>query len=153
MCGRCASTIRTLLLVLIASVALGVSLQAQTGDRADASQGGSAAPATDDHAAAATADGQAMMAEMRASVRKLDELVAKMNTASGEAKVDHIAAIINEFVAQHNGMMSRMMSMQGGDMMQQIRVSSPSPDSATTTKSEKPDADTADHSQHHPAEK
>ena len=154
--GRCASTMRTMLLVLIAGVALGVSVQAQTEHRAEAPQGGSTAPPTHDQAAAATAERQAMMSEMQASARKLEELVAKMDAASGDVKVDDIAAIIKELVAQHNGMMSRMMSMHGSDMMQQMmqkmQARSLLPASGTTTKPENPEA-AAGHTQHHPAEK
>ena len=78
-----------------------------------------------------------------------------MDAASGDAKVDDIAAILREFVGQHNGMISRMMSMHGSGMMQQMMPTmqaSSSPESRTATKSENPDAG-ADHTQHHPAEK
>ena len=39
---------------------------------------------------------QKMMAEMQAMDQKLDSLVAQMNAAQGQAKVDAIAAVINE---------------------------------------------------------
>lgn len=41
-----------------------------------------------------------MRARMRAHDARLDELVAAMNAASGEAKVDAIAAVVNELVEQ-----------------------------------------------------
>jgi len=41
-----------------------------------------------------------MMEMMRQHDQKLDDLIAKMNAAKGEAKVDAIAAVLNEFVAQ-----------------------------------------------------
>ena len=44
----------------------------------------------------------AMMEQMRAHDAKLDELVTAMNAAKGEAKVDAIAAVVNELVAQRN---------------------------------------------------
>ena len=85
-------------------------------------------PATSghDHAAAtpAAAKGCAMMAQhnettatMTASDQRLTELVARMNAARGEAKVDAIAAVVSEIAAQHthmkkmqSGMMERMKS-------------------------------------------
>lgn len=141
-------------LALLASVGLGVPTQAQTANRADEPQGSSTAPPIhDDAVAAAAAEHRRMMGEMQASAKKLEGLVANMNAASGEAKVEHIAAIINELVAQHNGMMRRMMSMHEGDMMRQMmqkmRANSPSDDGASMPKSEKPEAD-PDHTQHHP---
>lgn len=143
-------------LVLFASVALGVSIQAQTADRADEPQSTSTAPPTHGDPVATAVERRRMMGEMQASAKKLEGLVANMNAASGEVKVEHIAAIINELVAQHNGMMKRMMSMHEGDMMQQMmqkmRGSSPSADGPSTAKSENPEA-APDHTQHHPAEK
>ena len=78
-----------------------------------------------------------------------------MNATSGDAKIEHIAGIINELVAQHTGMMQRMMSMQDSDMMQQMMQkmrASPPPSGDATAESENPEAD-SDHSQHHPAER
>jgi len=90
------------------------------------------------------------MGEMHASVAKLQELVAKMNAASGDAKIEQIAAIVNELVAQHTGMMQQMMSMHDGEMMQKMRTDRPSSGDATEA-SGTPDAE-GDHSQHHPPE-
>jgi hypothetical protein len=48
---------------------------------------------------------------------KLDELVAKMNAAKGDAKVDAIAELLTALVQQHQGMhgnMSQMMSKMKG---------------------------------------
>lgn len=39
---------------------------------------------------------------------KLDQLVAAMNAATGEAKVDAIAAVVNEMAAQHKMMHEHM---------------------------------------------
>jgi hypothetical protein len=47
-----------------------------------------------------------MREQMRESQRKLDELVAKMNAATGEARVDAIAAVVTELVTQRRAMMS-----------------------------------------------
>ena len=52
-----------------------------------------------------------MMAEMKAADQRLDELVAKMNQASGQGKVDATAATVTEIVAQRRMMRDRMMHM------------------------------------------
>ena len=52
-----------------------------------------------------------MMAEMKTADQRLDELVAKMNQASGQAKVDATAATVTEIVAQRKMMRDRMMHM------------------------------------------
>ena len=56
-----------------------------------------------------------MMAEMKAGDAKLDALVEDMNAAAGEAKVNAIAAVVNELVQQHKSMHGRM-----GQMHQQM---------------------------------
>lgn len=62
-------------------------------------------------------DRQKMMAEMQASQKKLDDLVAAMNAATGPEKVDRIAAVVNEMASMHKRMSGMMMQggmMQGG---------------------------------------
>jgi hypothetical protein len=60
---------------------------------------------------------QARMEQMRENQRKLDELVEKMNAATGQAKVDAIAAVVNELVAQRRAMgMGGPMGGMGGPM-------------------------------------
>lgn len=49
-----------------------------------------------------------MMEMVRQHDQKLEELVAKMNAAQGEAKVDAIAAVLNELVAQRKQMRQHM---------------------------------------------
>jgi hypothetical protein len=66
-----------------------------------------------------SADRQAMMASMQAEQKKLDELVAQMNAAKGQEKVDRIAAVVTEMAAMHKRM-SRMM-MQSA-MMQMMHM-------------------------------
>ena len=56
---------------------------------------------------------QAMMAERHAADQKLDELVAKMNAARGNDRIDAMAAVITELVAQHKNMGAGMMRMGG----------------------------------------
>jgi hypothetical protein len=40
--------------------------------------------------------------------RRLDSMVARMNRASGNKKMDAMAAVINELIAQRKAMMTRM---------------------------------------------
>ena len=61
-----------------------------------------------------------MMEVMRQHDQKLDDLIAKMNAAKGEAKVDAIAAVLNELVAQRKEMRKQMTAGPGsmrGPMM------------------------------------
>ncbi len=61
---------------------------------------------------------QKMMAEMTAMDQKLDSLVAQMNAAQGQAKVDDMAAAITAMVDQQKKMHQHMASMMGrGGMM------------------------------------
>lgn len=89
------------------------------------------------------ADRQAMMAAMQAQERKLDELVAAMQAASGADKTDRVAAVVAELVAQHKAMHARMMTMMAGGGMMGGRGGPPAP--AAPSAPEAP----ADHSQHH----
>lgn len=52
-----------------------------------------------------------MMAEMKAADTKLDALVKEMNVASGEAKVNAVAAVVTDLVRQHRSMHERMSQM------------------------------------------
>jgi predicted transcriptional regulator len=52
-----------------------------------------------------------MMADMKAADQRLDELVATMKQASGQTKVDAVAAVVTEMVAQRKTMNERMMQM------------------------------------------
>lgn len=61
------------------------------------------------------------MAGMKEAGAKLDELVAKMNAAQGQAKVDAIAELLTALVQQHQAMhggmdqmMSKMKNKDGG---------------------------------------
>lgn len=56
-----------------------------------------------------------MMAEMKASDAKLNALVKDMNAAGGEAKVNAMAAVVNELVRQNKAMHEHM-----GQMHQQM---------------------------------
>jgi hypothetical protein len=75
--------------------------------------------ATPPAAQGGTANHQAMMARMQAEQKKLDELVAQMNAATGPEKVDRIAAVVTEMAAMHKRMSAMMME---GGMMQMMHM-------------------------------
>jgi hypothetical protein len=52
-----------------------------------------------------------MMKMMEASDARLDQLVQTMNTATGQKKVDAMAAVINELIAQRKQMRGHMRQM------------------------------------------
>ena len=58
-----------------------------------------------------------MMAEMKAADSRLDALVTDMNAATGEAKVNAVAAVVTELVRQQKSMHERM-----GQMHQQMMM-------------------------------
>jgi hypothetical protein len=62
------------------------------------------------------ADREKMMTEMKAADQRLDDLVARMNAASGTEKADATAAAINEMVTQRRTMRNGMTTMQHGMM-------------------------------------
>lgn len=49
-----------------------------------------------------------MMKEMKAHDEKIESLAAKMNSATGQAKIDAMAALLNEMVAQRRTMRAHM---------------------------------------------
>lgn len=81
------------------------------------------AQATPPAASAPAAQQQAMMMkmmdDMQAQQKRLSEMVAKMNAATGQAKVDQIAAVVTEMAAMHGRMTSMMTMMHGGGGMMQ----------------------------------
>jgi hypothetical protein len=77
---------------------------------------------------------QKMEAEMNAQNAELDKLVAAMNSATGEKKVDAIAAVVAKLVEQRKMRNEKMAAMhekmQGGRMKHDMKgetESSPSP--------------------------
>lgn len=62
---------------------------------------------------------QSMQGEMAAMDARIDKLVADMNAASGDAKLQAMAALLTEIVGQRKAMRSTMMEMQPG-MMQHM---------------------------------
>jgi len=63
---------------------------------------------------------EAMMERMRTHQEKLDELVAAMEAAEGQDKVEAIAAVVEELVTQRKARMARMQEMHER-MMDQMR--------------------------------
>jgi hypothetical protein len=89
-------------------------------------------------------DHQKMMAEMKASQKKLDDLVVAMTQATGNDKVDKLAAVVTELVAQHREMCERMMSVT---MMMPVSMMPHTPEAAAPAPTGKPEDD---HATHHP---
>ena len=56
---------------------------------------------------------QQMMAELKASDQRLEELVRAMNTAKGDAKIEAMAQAITELVHHQQAMHGRMGMMMG----------------------------------------
>ncbi len=116
------------------------------------------------------AEDKAMMAErqrmtdvMDANDATLNRLVAQMNAADGTEKIDAIAAVIAELVAQEKRARHQMMSM-GPEMMQHMMAHMksgtmsgmeksmamcPMMQGAGASKADEPKADGSDHAKHH----
>ncbi len=62
------------------------------------------------------AERETMMADMKAADQRLDDLVARMNSASGTEKMAATAAVVSEMVTQRRAMREGMMKMQQGVM-------------------------------------
>jgi hypothetical protein len=85
--------------------------------------------------------GEMRMSMMDSADARLDRLVGTMNQATGSRKVQAMAAVINEMVAQRKTMRAHARQM----MMGPDGMKPSSPDTAPTPA--KPD--TSDHAQHH----
>jgi uncharacterized coiled-coil protein SlyX len=72
-----------------------------------------------------------MMQQVQAADARMDRLVGEMNRATGQKKVDAMAAVINELVAQRKQMRSHMMQMMqrmhSEHMMGGPRMAPPAP--------------------------
>jgi hypothetical protein len=135
-------TIRHLTTYLIGAAAA-LLLSASVGNAQTTGHDHSAAPTPGDASqqAPAAPNQQAMMANMQAQQKKLDDLVAQMNAATGSEKVDRMAAVITEMAAMHKDMCAQMMN-GGMSMMMQMQHGAASPAAPDT---ESPDADHAGH--------
>jgi len=90
------------------------------------------------------ADREKMMADMKAADQRLDDLVSKMNAASGMAEADATAAVVNEMVTQRRTMRDGMMKMQDemmAHMMEHMQAGSDSMAMCPMMKMMKPMAD------------
>lgn len=58
------------------------------------------------------ADAQKMMAGIVAGQERFDELIARMNGAAGQAKIDQMAAFLTELAAQRKAMHAHMRNWQ-----------------------------------------
>jgi len=68
------------------------------------------------HCQAMMAEREKMMSAMKAADQRLDDLVAKMNTASGMEKMAATAAVVTEMATERRTMRDGMMKMQQGMM-------------------------------------
>ena len=164
--NRDSLSLRAFAVTAIALLLGGVAVvQAQTG----ANQPQRPMMVDETQAASMMAERQKMMANMRAMDQKLNDLVAKMNTARGNDKVEAIATVVKELVAQRtqmreqmatmqtrmmDHMMEHMMSMQGGMMGMmnnrgQAGAMQPMSNCPMMKELSK-EAEDADHSAHHP---
>ena len=95
-------------------------------------------------AQAPAGDGQ-MMKNMAAADQKLSELVARMNTATGDEKVTAIAAVVAELTAQRAQMQEHMRTHCAGKMASMhgnAGMMHKAPDAAPKAE--------PDHTAHHP---
>lgn len=111
----------------------GAGAQSQAPDQPPAGRGGMGSM---------MAERQTMRAEMEAQAKRLDALVAAMNTAGSAVKVDRVAAVVNELVAQHKAMHGRMMAMP-------MTAQPATGDGAKPGDPAKPPAAADDHAAHH----
>lgn len=78
---------------------------------------------------------QKMEAQMKSQDAELDKLVARMNSATGEKKVDAVAAVVNKLIEDRKMMHAQMAGMHKNmhgrmmkhGMMEEQTASSPSP--------------------------
>lgn len=108
-----------------------------------------------------------MQAEMQSMDERLDALVADMEAAEGDDKVDAIAAVVSELISQRKGMHTMMMEMRPRmmhQMMQQMASGMmhgmqhsmgdcPMKDDCPMMQqapSEEEPVDAGDHAEHHP---
>lgn len=78
------------------------------------------------------AEREKMMTDMKAADRRLDDLVAKMNAASGMEKMAATATVVTEVVTQRRTMREGMMKMQQGMMGHMMEHTQAGKDSMAT---------------------
>lgn len=92
---------------------------------------------------------QKMAAEMKAADAELDQLLAEMNGATGDKKIEAMSALLNRLVQQRKTMHRKMDEMQAKMMHHMMEMSSgeTSGSSGKSTPPSKSDAQSAEH--HH----
>jgi hypothetical protein len=94
---------------------------------------------------------QMSMVMMDSLNQRLDSLVARMNRTSGNGKVQAMAAVINELVAQRKSMQARMHQMMDRGGMRGMANDSTPTTSKPTVGNESAPPDT-NHAAHHPSQ-
>lgn len=97
---------------LATSAALAQQSQPKPGKQAVSSPSGMMSGNMGDRCKQMMAMHTQMMADMKAMDASLDQKVAAMNVAKGNAKVDAMAAVINEMATQRKQMMAKTSSMR-----------------------------------------
>lgn len=100
---------------LAAALATGVlaqQSQTKSGKQPESAQTGSMSGKMADRCQQMMSMHNQMMADMKAMDASLDQKVSAMNAAKGNAKVDAMAAVINEMASQRKQMMSKMSGMR-----------------------------------------
>ena len=111
--------------VVVVSVVPGSAAQTPPMHKHEAAANAKPASAMDAKCQAMMAEHETMMADMNAADRRLDELVATMNAASGMEKMAATANVISEKVTQDRAMRDAMMKMQQdmmGHMMEHMQA-------------------------------
>lgn len=123
----------------------GIAALALTASTVAAQQPGTPVP---DRRSGMAGGNQMSMMMMDSLNHRLDSLVDRMNRASGNQKIQAMATVINELVAQRKAMQDRMhQMMERGGMMGMMNDSTPAGPRSTAT----PDTavDTTNHATHH----
>ncbi len=103
-------------MAVVIAPSAGVAAQAAPAHQHPATAQAKPASGMDAKCQAMMAEHDKMMADTKAADVRLDGLVATMNAATGQTKVDATAAVVSEMVAQRKAMRDGMMTMQA-DMM------------------------------------
>jgi predicted transcriptional regulator len=106
--------------------------------------------ATPDRRGGMSRQNQMSMAMMDSLNQRLDSLVGRMNRASGNQKVQAMAAVINEMVAQRKAMQEGMHQMMGGRDGMMKMMGDSAPPTAGAPAADSAASDTAGHAGHHP---
>ena len=93
-----------------------------------------------------------MMSNWKDQEAELDKLVADMNSAPSDKKVDAIAAVVTKLVEQHKAVherMQKMMTEGGNEMMKMGRMMMMMRMMDMMTHGDKENKEESEHAQHH----